>query len=503
MKQFNKKIFFPALLVTLWYTAAFSQNVNPGSDIIYDNREVAVIKITMSPGDKTFLLAPENKNSELYLISSLRYQNSTIDTLLPAVGIRLRGNTSRDHPKKSFKIDFKEFGGSKFYGYKKFNLKAENNDPSCIRELMTLEIFRLAGVPAARSSHTRVYMNGEYMGLYLNVEQIDDEFALTRFGNDTGNLYKCKWGTTLENNGQIYDPVLYELETNKEANNRSMLANFVKVLNQTPDASFRVEIEKVLDVDKTIKFMAVEALTGHWDSYSYLKNNIYIYENPQSGLIEIIPYDCDNTFGIDWVGSDWAKRDLNDWARHGEARPLNTRLLAVGEYRNLYNRELNRLMENGFSAITLYPKFDFYKALLLASIMGDSYYHLTFGFTPADYIRSHDTTVVRHAPYGLIPFVNTRTFYARQQIPVVRTSDKPVPQFSLSVYPNPSPGRFIHVSRTNGNTPEFRVYNSCGTPVYFSLQHQGSTSTLVFTQSLPAGLYIITSGTDVDKFLVR
>ena len=69
--------------------------------------------------------------------------------------------------------------------------------------MMTLRIFREGGVPAARSFHTRVYLNGEYMGHYLNVEQIDDEFALTRFGNDTGNLYKCHWGSTLEDNGQI------------------------------------------------------------------------------------------------------------------------------------------------------------------------------------------------------------------------------------------------------------------------------------------------------------
>ena len=106
---------------------------------------------------------------------------------------------------------------------KSLTLKAENNDPSMIRELMSLQTFRKSDLPAARTHHSEVYINDEYMGIYLNVEQIDDEFVDSRFGNEEGNLYKCAWGATLEDDGQINNDDIYELKTNEDVNDRSVL----------------------------------------------------------------------------------------------------------------------------------------------------------------------------------------------------------------------------------------------------------------------------------------
>jgi spore coat protein H len=63
--------------------------------------------------------------------------------------------------------------------------------PTMIRELLTLKYYREMNVPAARTHHVRLYMNDEYMGIYLNVEQIDDEFLNQRHGHEEGFLYKC------------------------------------------------------------------------------------------------------------------------------------------------------------------------------------------------------------------------------------------------------------------------------------------------------------------------
>jgi len=369
--------------------------------------------------------------------------------------------------------------------------------------MICLETFRLANVPAARSFHSRVYINGEYMGLYLNVEQIDDEFALTRFGNDTGNLYKCSWGSTLEDNGQVYNEVLYELETNKDANDRSVLANFVKVLNQTSDEEFKTEIEKVLNIDGAIKYLAVEALTGHWDGYSYLKNNLYIYENPETGLIEIIPYDVDNTYGIDWIGRDWAMRNLSDWAKHGEPRPLNTRLLAVEEFRKLYYSELNNLLKDIFNQEILFPKFDFYEGLLTSSVVNDTYFPKTFGFSLTDFFDSHDIQVANHTPYGLKPYVTTRTEYARQQISDDYTDIPVFTEKSFTIYPNPSDGRFININYSDSDSAPVYIFNSSGQAVQFRLENFSEHSSIVFKSPLPAGIYILTSGTIHNKFVVR
>jgi len=120
----------------------------------------------MLTSDKEFLLDDANVDSNEYLPASFQFANSQMDTVLTfEVGLRLRGNSSRNQPKRSFKIKFKEFDGEKFFGYKKFNLKAENNDPSMVREMLALQTFRKRNVPATRTHHVELYINDEYMGI--------------------------------------------------------------------------------------------------------------------------------------------------------------------------------------------------------------------------------------------------------------------------------------------------------------------------------------------------
>ena len=68
-------------------------------------------------------------------------------------------------------------------------------------------------------------------------------------------------------------------------------------------------------------------------------NNFYLYHNLESGKFEFIPYDMDNTIGIDWIGRDWANRDIYDWQQHGNnVRPLYTRLMDNNEFKTQWNK---------------------------------------------------------------------------------------------------------------------------------------------------------------------
>ncbi|MFT4523854.1 MAG: spore coat protein H [Bacteroidia bacterium] len=127
----------------LWTTLCFglligtqpchAQNINPSSDLIFNSNTVARLLTTMNQGAFDSLYAEDNRFKDDYYRADFVYVNENTDTLIKNIGIRFRGNTSRNHPKKSFKIDFKEFGGSKFFDHKKFNLKADNNDPTLAR----------------------------------------------------------------------------------------------------------------------------------------------------------------------------------------------------------------------------------------------------------------------------------------------------------------------------------------------------------------------------------
>jgi hypothetical protein len=338
------------------------------------------------------------------------------------------------------------------------------------------------------------------MGIYLNVEQIDDEFVQARFDYDGGNIYKCSWGATLEDNGQIYDNGVYELETNSDLNDRSVLGNFVKVLNSTPSSSFVQEIEKVFDVDRFVRYLAVEALLGHWDGYSYNQNNYYLYENNDTGLIEFIPYDVDNTFGMDWVNRDWGTRDVLDWPKHGEARPLTKKILAQPKYQWLYKKYLNDLLTGDFSEEYYFPIFDSYKSMLADPVSRDTYYPLTFGFTQDDFNNSFTQQVADHAPYGLKDYVTTRSSTAIDQLGVV-TAISEFTNPSLSIYPNPSNGQELILETAQPFT-NIDIVDTQGRAQSFAIQSIG-VSKYQLLLDLSTGIYILLADEVTQKLIVK
>ncbi|MBX2944628.1 MAG: CotH kinase family protein [Cyclobacteriaceae bacterium] len=444
------------LLTAIWLSA---QVQNPGTDAIFRPSELAIIRLTLTPQDKALLLDPANVNSEKYLPAIFQMTNSQLDTILEKkVGIRLRGNSSRLHEKKPFKIDFREFGGKKFYNHKKFNLKPNVNDPTQVREPLSLLYFREMNVPAARTFPLRLYINDEYMGVYINVEQLDDEFLKLRYGNDKGFLYKCSFGANLLDDGQIQNAELYESEINKSKDTRAELEHFVNVLNNTPARSFVTEIEKVFNVDLYLRQLAVEAMLGHWDGYSYNMNNYYLFYNGNSGLFEYFPYDADNTWGIDWLGRDWAKRDLTKWPREQIPLPLTKRLLNIPDFKRQYEAYLKQLLDEYFNASFLVTLLNSYKSILDQAVKEDTYFGKAFGFTHADFLTSFETRLNNnHVRYGLKEFLEVRRRYAFQQVQALIPEDNRV----ASLYPNPSNQPFVYYSTSEIFT-EPQVYNSTG-----------------------------------------
>ena len=147
-----------------------SQSFFPDNGELYIDTTVPRIDITFDPDTLAWLYEWDNLESDIEFTASFVFDNGNVrDTIYP-VGFRLRGNTSRYSQKKSFKISFNRFtSGGKYYGVEKLNLNGEHNDPSVIRSKVCWDILRKMEIPAPRSNHVRVYINGNYYGLYINV----------------------------------------------------------------------------------------------------------------------------------------------------------------------------------------------------------------------------------------------------------------------------------------------------------------------------------------------
>ena len=323
---------------------------------LFDDSEVDELYITIDSARLDW--SYENVYSDSLHPSTVRYVSEWFDETMDSVGFRLRGNTSRVAAKKSFKLDINHFEqGRSFHGVEKLNLNGENNDPSIIRSKICWDLYHDLGMKTSRSTHVAVYINDEFYGLYISIEHIDDEFLEKNFSDDSGNLWKCIWPADLTYRGddpEDYHPYYdderpYNLKTNKDTYDFSQLARLIGIINQTPDAEFADSLEAVLDVAGVLKYFAVNVLTGGWDDYWFLRNNYYLYHHPSENRFHWIPYDYDNTLGIDWFEIDWTDTDpFNFPVIDGDGRPLAERLMEHDEYRDLYAHFINFISTNIF-----------------------------------------------------------------------------------------------------------------------------------------------------------
>ena len=259
---------FLLVLLFLKVSFVFGQLVHPANNDAFLQDEVAFVYIQIAPSDLNLILT-DSLYADHEFPATFRYLSSTIDETVANVGFRLRGNTSRNSAKKSFKVSFNEFvQGQKWKGVEKLNLNGEHNDVSIMRSRLSNQLLKYAELPVARTSYVRLYINNEYKGLYLNVEHIDEEFLQRRFTNNhTGNLFKCNYGANLKQIGGSPGPYmsLYELKTNTAQNDYSGLINFIDILNNTNQDQFTCAIQSVFDVDSYLRTLATEILLGHWD----------------------------------------------------------------------------------------------------------------------------------------------------------------------------------------------------------------------------------------------
>jgi len=404
------------VLATQLLSSPFAQTDIPPFGPAFEQGELATIYITMDMDNaQAMLFGDIDYASTNPFPATFQYLSSAVDTLIDTIAVRLRGNTSLLSFKKSFKVDLNAFiPGQKYADLEKLNLNANQNDPSLLRAGLSWNILRRMGLAGSRTSHVKLMLNGEYMGAYVNTEHLDEEFVEEYYDKDEGNFYKCLWPATLEYISQNPDDYkfevngrrAYDLKTNDEQDDYSDIAGFIEVLNNTSDAELPCALEREFNVADFLKVQALDVVSGNWDGYAGNKNNFYLYHNPQTGLFDYIPYDLDNTWGIDWLDEEWETRDPYLWSP--EFRPLYDRLMAIPEYRQWYTYYLRRMIQEWAHPDSVADYLDPRHAALWPWIEWDSYYLMDFDFTMEDFDESLDQAAGGHVEFGIMPWLETR-----------------------------------------------------------------------------------------------
>ncbi len=466
MHRLGIRIFIVALLgVFLGRLPSHAQS----STALWDDSRVSAIYINIA-ADSLAAIYTDIYGTHYY-IADMMYDDGLVRDTITQIGLRLRGNTSRNAAKKSFKISFNEFApGRRYQGTKKLNLNGQHNDPTMIREKLFYEVWNQSGMPPRRTTFVQLYINGIEYGLYTCLEELDKQWLDQVFAENAGNLYKCTYpadmvyqGTNQQNYKNIASASAtggraYDLQTNDSLDDYSDLVALITQLNRNPDAAFAADMPLYLDVQGFLKALAIDVATGNWDDYGYNKNNYYLYNRQPNGPMEFITYDTDNTFGVDWVQRDWATRDCRDWLTHSEPRPLASKLLAVPAFESYYYSILDSVTRYITRPDSIFPRIDFLRNLITPAAVTDTFRSLDYGYTFADFQLGFTGTVDGHTPYGIKPFLETRYTSTLSQLPAV-TADAPQDfAQTISAFPNPvGKGQVLHLRTTKASPQALKV----------------------------------------------
>ena len=254
-----------------------------------------------------------------------------------ACEVRHRASWSMFYPRRSWRLKFDD---KDILGGERININSEYKDYSAMRNLLTNELFTFFGWPAPETKHVNYYVNGEYMGVFSHIENVDEDF-LERHGKTIGTMYK------LGDHGGAMVPLTRQQRYDRtwakkigdplDYSDIQMLFN--KILYWTKE-DFDAGISSLVDIDNVLMYFAIMYAVVGGDSCT---KNYYLYHNPDSGLWEILPWDTDDSF----------RGENADTGLTLYNHVLFQRLMENEGWRAEYQEKLDRVINEGFEYLEM------------------------------------------------------------------------------------------------------------------------------------------------------
>ncbi len=407
-----------------------------------------------------------NPNYHAYLVNSWYYNPDeripaklTLNgTVYDSVGVRYKGNSTfclpndNLNPKVPYNIDFNYFIDSqKVLGYKKMKLANAWMDPTFVKQIVSSNIYRNY-LPSGESNLIKLYVQGNYLGLYINDESINKQFFKKHFDEKSGPLFKCdnidRFCDTA-NAPSAYPPSLiylgedsslyYNSYDMKSDNGWGDLVEFITTLNNNFS-----QIDSVLNVDRTLWAFAVNQVLLNLDCYNtYYIHNYYLYQT-KDGLFQMIPWDLDNTFSGAIMGFDYFNQsniyeyDPYHYGSPGE-RPLAEKLLNDPLYRKQYTAHIRTIMNESLDTAVIRNQINQLQSLAHTAADNDQWK----GFSMSQYYSNVESALWTSWGFGGI----MSTIDARKQYLLSHPEISQVPPLISNV-------------SVNNNLVEANIFNS-------------------------------------------
>jgi len=303
------------------------------------------------------------------------------------VGVRNRGNRKRANPPMSYRVNFRH--DQPWEQVTALNLNSKYPH----LELMGSILYQMADLPAADVTIVRLNVNGQEpaqrdfvrtFGAYSAVEVLDADWADKHFPDDSaGNLYRCTYYSDgihertfadldyKEDPGQTPDPNDYRLnypkQTNESADDWSDLFILIDKLNNNsiPDSDFVSEVSTVLDLEKWMRYFAMDSMIGNREGglSTGIGDDYAMYRGVIDPRFKLIPHDIDTILGR----GDQSYQPQRSIFVYDDVDGLR-RLFRHPDVVKLYYKQYQDLAETIFASASFEPLVDY----LLGDWVSDS-----------------------------------------------------------------------------------------------------------------------------------
>ncbi|MDO8367119.1 MAG: CotH kinase family protein [Saprospiraceae bacterium] len=407
MKKLLYQFLLPAFILAtaaLISTTVYAQQAanTPAARPLFDKKTVGEIRLTMPSSDWVNVLDSlriygTEALSASIVIDGIRYDGATV---------RFRGDKSyaKGLKRNPFSIKLNTVSpGQNHQGYTSIKLSAAVRDPSMVRELLFHEIAAKY-MPTSQAAYTKLFVNEEYIGVFVNVESIDKQFFENNYGNSRGAAFKAGVDIKPENlpatcKQNIFGSLEYEdnldcYKANFELDSRggwTELQELTRKLAQEPS-----KVGQLLDVDRALWMLALNNVMVNLSSYSGNHSvNYYLYRDGNNRF-QPIHWDLNLSFGSFkniGSGSDLNLRALQtlDPLLHADNlyKPLISQLLKDPLNRKIYLAHIRQINEENFLNGTYEKRAQELRGMIVVPFNDDK--NKTYSYD--DFQRSINSTI--------------------------------------------------------------------------------------------------------------
>jgi spore coat protein H len=285
-----------------------------------------------------------------FFSDGVAYENATA---------RARGAWARSWPKKALKIFFPK--NHPFQGQHCINLNSGWRDPAFVREPLAYYIYAACGAPAPKAQMVRLNVNGQFHGVYVEVEQPVKSF-LERYNLKGASVYKANSHSNVADERDLGSAQSFAMHYEKETGQKEDCADLQRFCHELATAPNVLDFfNREVDLEKYINYLAATVLIQHWDGFN--KNHFLVHDTRGAGKWFPVPWDLDRTLGDHWnwsfsearlpilLGTE-RSRGITGWNR------LEDRFFSDPTLTARFLDRLEELLQTQFTSDKLFPVLD-------------------------------------------------------------------------------------------------------------------------------------------------